>query len=152
MTTVLLVTLVMLFLPKLLALLLLLKDDQLRRSYGGMFAATLSVVLETVFSVLTAPVLMLFQTKFVLAILLRRAVGWPTQQRGDHMTSFKEAALAHGGHTLTGVIAGVLSYQYMPAFSGGSRRYCWVCCCRFRFRCYPAALPWAASRASWACS
>jgi membrane glycosyltransferase len=43
-----------------------------------MFAATLSVVLETVFSVLTAPVLMLFQTKFVLAILMRRAVGWPT--------------------------------------------------------------------------
>jgi len=116
MTTVLLVTLTMLFLPKLLALLLLLKDSRLRHGYGGMFAATLSVVLETVFSVLTAPVLMLFQTKFVLAILLRRAVGWPTQQRGDHMTSFKEAALAHGGHTLTGVVVGVLSYQYVPAF------------------------------------
>jgi len=116
MTTVLLVTLTMLFLPKGLALLLLLKDRRLRRDYGGMLKATLSVVLETVFSVLTAPVLMLFQTKFVLAILMRRAVGWPPQQRGDHMTSFREAAQTHGVQTLIGVVAGVLSYQYVPAF------------------------------------
>ena len=116
MTTVLLVTLTMLFLPKGLALLLLLKDSRLRRDYGGMFKATLSVVLETVFSVLTAPVLMLFQTKFVLAILMRRAVGWPPQQRGDHMTSFREAAQTHGVQTLIGVVAGVLSYLYVPAF------------------------------------
>ncbi len=116
MTTVLLVTLTMLFLPKLLALLLLLKDSTLLRAYGGLIGATASVVLETVFSVLTAPVLMLFQTKFVLAILMRRAVGWPPQQRGDHMTSFKEAALAHGVHTLIGVVIGVLSYWYVPAF------------------------------------
>jgi membrane glycosyltransferase len=55
MTTVLLVTLTMLFLPKLLALLLLLKDAKLLRAYGGLAAATWSVILETVFSVLTAP-------------------------------------------------------------------------------------------------
>ena len=116
MTTVLLVTLTMLFLPKLLALLLLLKDARLRRAYGGLFNATLSVLLETIFSVLTAPVLMLFQTKFVLAILMRKAVGWPPQQRGDHQTGFAEAALAHGGQTLIGLVAGTLSYLYVPAF------------------------------------
>ena len=116
MTTVLLVTLTMLFLPKLLALLLLLKDGKLLRAYGGLLGATASVVLETLFSVLTAPVLMLFQTKFVLAILMRRAVGWPPQQRGDHMTGFREAALTHGIHTLIGLVAGVLSYRYVPAF------------------------------------
>ena len=116
MTTVLLVTLAMLFLPKLLALALLLADAELRRAHGGMWRATLSVVLETVFSVLTAPVLMLFQTQFVLAILLRRAVGWPAQQRGDHQTGFQEAALVHGGQTLLGVAAGVLSYLYVPEF------------------------------------
>ena len=32
------------------------------------------------------------------------------------MTSFKEAALAHGGHTLIGLVVGLLSYQYVPAF------------------------------------
>jgi membrane glycosyltransferase len=81
-----------------------------------MWGATLSVLLETVFSVLTAPVLMLFQTKFVLAILMRKAVGWPPQQRGDHQTGFAEAALAHGGHTVIGLVAGTLSYLYVPAF------------------------------------
>jgi membrane glycosyltransferase len=116
MTTVLLVTLTMLFLPKLLALLLLLKDRRLVRAYGGIIGASLSVALETAFSVLTAPVLMLFQTKFVVAILMRRAVGWPSQQRGDHMTSFREAAFTHGFQTLIGVVAGVLSYLYIPAF------------------------------------
>ncbi len=124
MTTVLLVTLTMLFLPKLLALLLLLKDRRLARAYGGMLGASLSVALETAFSVLTAPVLMLFQTKFVLAILMRRAVGWPPQQRGDHMTGFREAALAHGVHTLIGVVAGILSYSMCRRFSGGSFRCC----------------------------
>jgi membrane glycosyltransferase len=47
---------------------------------------------------------------------MRRAVGWPPQQRGDHMTRFSEAALAHGSHTLIGLVAGVLSYQYVPSF------------------------------------
>ncbi len=116
MTTVLLVTLTMLFLPKLLALLLLLKDRRLLRAYGGIVGASLSVALETAFSVLTAPVLMLFQTKFVLAILMRRAVGWPPQQRGDRMTSFREAALTHGIQTGIGIVAGFLSYCYVPAF------------------------------------
>lgn len=116
MTTVLVVTLAMLFLPKLLALLLLLKDADRRRAYGGMLKASLSVLLESLFSVLLAPVLMLFQSKFVLAILFRRDVGWPPQRRGDHPTSFKEALIAHGGQTLLGLAAGVLTYYYVPDF------------------------------------
>ena len=116
MTTVLLVTLTMLFLPKLLALVLLLKDQALRARYGGLMNATFSVALETAFSVLTAPVMMLFQTKFVLAILMRRAVGWPPQQRGDHRTTLREAALTHGMQTLIGVGVGIVSYVYVPDF------------------------------------
>lgn len=116
MQTVLLVTLTMLFLPKLLALLLLLKDAQLRQAYGGLCKAACSVLLETIFSVLTAPVLMLFQSKFIVAILMRKAVGWPAQQRGDHQTGLLEASLAHGGHTLIGVSMGILSYLYVPNF------------------------------------
>jgi membrane glycosyltransferase len=65
---------------------------------------------------LTAPILMLYQSKFVVAILLRRSVGWPPQNRGDHRLSLKEATLAHGGQTLTGLGAGWLSYEYVPDF------------------------------------
>jgi membrane glycosyltransferase len=116
MTTVLLVTLAMLFLPKLWSFLLLLTRPRMLKSYGGMIRAALSVFFESVFSMLTAPILMLYQSKFVVAILLRRSVGWPPQNRGDHRLSLKEATLAHGGQTLTGLGAGWLSYEYVPDF------------------------------------
>jgi membrane glycosyltransferase len=116
MTTVLWVTLAMLFLPKLLALLLLAARPKLRAAYGGLPRAALSVLLESLLSVLYAPVLMLFQSKFVASILLRKAVGWPPQQRGDHQTGFAEALGTHGIQTLLAIGAGLLTYYYVPAF------------------------------------
>jgi membrane glycosyltransferase len=116
MTTVLLVTLAMLFLPKGWSLLLLLTRPKTFRHYGGIPRAVLSVFLESLFSVLTAPVLMLYQSKFVFSILARRSVGWPPQNRDDHRLSLREAARAHGGHTLVGLGAGWVSFQYVPDF------------------------------------
>ncbi|WP_295387565.1 glucans biosynthesis glucosyltransferase MdoH [uncultured Thiodictyon sp.] len=116
MTTVLWVTLAMLFLPKLLALVLLAAKRKLRPQFGGLVRATFSVLLESLFSVLLAPVLMLFQSKFVAAILLRQNVGWPAQQRGDHQTGFAEAFGTHLSHTLIAAVVGFLSYRYVPAF------------------------------------
>jgi membrane glycosyltransferase len=116
MTTVLIVTLTMLFLPKILALVLLLFQPRRLRQYGGTLKVSLSVFLETLFSTLLAPVLMLFQTKFVLAILSRRTIGWPAQQRSDHATGLQEAASAHGEQMLVALVAGALSYGYVPAF------------------------------------
>jgi len=116
MTTVLLVTLAMLFAPKLLGLLLLFIRRRQVRAYGGYIRVMLSVFFESVFSVLTAPVLMLYQSKFVVAILLRRSIGWPPQNRGDHRLSLKEATLAHGSQTLIGIAAGAASYVYIPSF------------------------------------
>ncbi len=115
MATVLVVTLFMLFLPKLLALALLLKQHTLPL-YGGALKAGLSVLLETLISVLLAPILMLFQTSFVVAILLRRNISWSTQQREDHQTGLFEAIAAHGTHTLLGFIVGWFSYHYINNF------------------------------------
>ena len=117
MATVLVVTLIMLFLPKGYAvLLLLLREPRKLRQYGGFIHVCASVVTESLFSVLLAPVLMLFQTKFVLAILFRKAIGWPPQRRGDHATGLVEAVQAHGGHTLAGIGAGLITYYYVPSF------------------------------------
>jgi membrane glycosyltransferase len=116
MTTVLWVTLAMLFLPKLLALALLGIKRGLGAQFGGLPKAGASVLIESLFSVLLAPILMLFQSKFVLAILLRKAVGWPPQQRGDHQTGLAEAMGAHWIHTMVAIIAGTLSYIYVPDF------------------------------------
>ena len=114
--TVLLVTLSILFLPKLLAFGLLIAEPERWSRFGGPARAGVSVVLESLFSVLAAPVLMLFQTKFVIAILLRRSIGWPAQQRVDRSTTLSEAMVAHGSHAVLGVVAGVVTWRYVPGF------------------------------------
>jgi membrane glycosyltransferase len=114
MTTVMVVTLTMLFLPKLFGLLLAWGRPALTRAYGGYTRLGVGVLLETLFSSLTAPILMLYQSKFVLAILLRRSIGWPAQQRGDHALGLRDAARAHGGQTCLGIVAGVVSFLWIP--------------------------------------
>ena len=116
MESVLIFTLSMLFLPKLMALGLMALDSTRRRAFGGIVRASLSVVMESLYSILVAPVLMLFQTKFVWAILLRRTIGWPSQQRGDRSTSLREAVSAHGVQTLFGLALAVLAFFYLPGY------------------------------------
>ena len=116
MNIVLMFTLAMLFLPKLMALIVIAASRTQRRGFGGIVRATISALLESVFSILVAPILMLYQSRFVWAILLRRTIGWPSQQRGDHRTRFGEAVSAHRMHTLIGLSAGFLSYFYVPDF------------------------------------
>ncbi|BAP57938.1 glucosyl transferase [Thioploca ingrica] len=116
MITVLLVTLAMLFLPKGLALLLLFRQPETVAYYGGAVKASLSMALETLTSLLIAPILMLFQTKFVMAILLRRSINWSNQRRADHQTGLLEALSTHGGQTLLGIVAVWYSYTYVNDF------------------------------------
>jgi membrane glycosyltransferase len=116
MNIVLIFTLAMLFLPKIMALIVIASNRTNRRAFGGIVRPTISALLETLFSILVAPILMLYQTKFVWAILFRRTIGWPTQQRGDHRTHFSEAVSAHGTQTVIGLAAGLISYFYVPDF------------------------------------
>ena len=116
MTTVLGVTLAMLFLPKFWSLVLAVLRWRTLKGYGGLFRASISVFLESLFSMLTAPILMLYQSKFVVAILLRKSVGWPPQNRDEHRLSLWEALQAHGEQTLIGLFCGWVSYQYVPGF------------------------------------
>lgn len=56
---------VLLFLPKLLSILLIWCKGT--KEYGGFWRVTLSLLLEVLFSVLLAPVRMLFHTVFVVS-------------------------------------------------------------------------------------
>jgi membrane glycosyltransferase len=116
MNIVLIFTLAMLFLPKLMALIVIASNRKQRCGFGGLLRATVSALLETVFSILVAPILMLYQTRFVWAILFRRSIGWPTQQRGDHRTRFSEAVSAHAMQTMIALAAGLVSYFYVPDY------------------------------------
>jgi membrane glycosyltransferase len=61
-----------------------------------------SLLLEIVFSVLLAPIRMLFHTQFVLAALTGLGVHWKSPPREDAQTTWGEAFRRHGAHTVLG--------------------------------------------------
>lgn len=117
-------TLTLLFLPKILALLQCLFDWRRARRFGGIPALLGGLLLETLYSALIAPIVMLFHTKFVLWLLMGKKVEWGTQQRGAVGTSWREAFDAHGGQMLLGTawltaaffIEPILGYWLLPVF------------------------------------
>jgi membrane glycosyltransferase len=110
-------TLFLLFLPKLLSLLLILRHKKTARPFGGRLRATASVLLEHLFSMLITPVLMLFHSRFVLGVIAGEEVGWGPQRRGGKDgIDWGEAFEAYAGHTLVGVLWGLLAWHINPAF------------------------------------
>jgi membrane glycosyltransferase len=97
---------VMLFLPKALALADLARDKERRRAFGGMVHATLGAVAETAFSALHAPLQMLWHSKFVAASLFLAGVHWGPQKRGSEGTDWPEAVREHWAHTTIGIVWG----------------------------------------------
>jgi membrane glycosyltransferase len=90
----------LLFLPKLLSIVLVLRQPEGARPYGGVVRLAASVLLEIVLSSLLAPIRMVFHSRFVVANLLGRTVTWRSQERGDAETTWREALRQHGFDTL----------------------------------------------------
>ncbi|MEI9962432.1 MAG: hypothetical protein WDM76_15255 [Limisphaerales bacterium] len=72
--------------------------------------ATISVIGETIFSTLHAPLLMLWHTRFVITNMMGMSVGWKTQQRDADGTAWTFAMRRHWGHTLIGVVWGAFAW------------------------------------------
>jgi membrane glycosyltransferase len=109
------ICMVVILLPKALALADLAQDGERRRAFGGLARATTSACLETVFSALHAPLLMLWHTRFVVTNLLGVSVGWGPQTRAAGGTSWRLAVRRHWGHTLIGLIWGGFMWQLGPS-------------------------------------
>ena len=115
-----------LFLPKVLALIDLAFDWERRRAFGGLARTTAGVVVETIFSTLHAPLLMLWHTRFVVTNLFGASVSWSRQRRGTDGTTWWFALRRHWGHTLIGLVWGLFMWQlnrylfwwFTPVFTG----------------------------------
>jgi membrane glycosyltransferase len=105
---------VLLFLPKLLSIILIWAKGA--KEYGGRLKVTLSMLLEMLFSMLLAPVRMLFHTRFVLAAFLGWAATWNSPQRDDDSTPWSEAIKRHGSQTLLGAAWAALVIWLNPSF------------------------------------
>ncbi|MFL9922849.1 glucans biosynthesis glucosyltransferase MdoH [Herbaspirillum lusitanum] len=107
-------TATILFLPKVLSVLLFAAKGA--RGFGGVLALTCSMLIELLFSMLLAPVRMLFHTRFVLGAYLGWALSWKSPPRADNETGWDEALRRHGMHSIIGVAWGAIVFWLNPSF------------------------------------
>ncbi|KHK54145.1 glucosyltransferase MdoH [Ralstonia sp. A12] len=107
-------TATVLFLPKILSVLVLWAQGPKR--FGGALHLALSMAIEAAFSVLAAPVRMLFHTRFVTAAFLGWKVHWKSPPREDAQTHWGDAVRRHGLHTVIGIVWAAIVYWLNPSF------------------------------------
>lgn len=104
----------LLFIPKLFATALVLRTEKLRRAHGGAIKVVASVLVESLFSILLAPIMMLSQSGFVLSIVMGRAAGWNTQKRSEGGGGWARLLRSFLLHTIIGVVAAFFVWKYLP--------------------------------------
>jgi membrane glycosyltransferase len=107
-------TLVLLYAPKLLAMVVLFTQPAAIKEHGGVGGVVRSVLLESLLATLFAPVAMLAHSWFLLNILVGRATGWTTQARSDRALPFWFVVRNFWPHTLIGVAVTVALYRFAP--------------------------------------
>jgi membrane glycosyltransferase len=125
------VTMALLFLPKIWGVIALARNSRvgsqesevasraapnaLPTPDSGLLAPALaSVGIETLVSMLIAPIMMLMHTHFVISTLLGKRVTWNAQQRDDCRVSLADAIAVHGWHTLAGLVIGCIAWLWAP--------------------------------------
>ena len=118
------VTAVLLFGPKILAILWALADPARRIGFGGGLRMTRGVIADIALSILMAPVAMLTQTINLFGILMGRKSNWNGQTRdrdgmamGDAIWLFKWHLLLGAGLTLLAIRADALGWT-LPVVAG----------------------------------
>ena len=85
------------------------------RKFGGRPNFIATMLVETVFFALMAPVLMIFHSRFVLMIILGQSVRWVTQRRSVGTLDWREPILTFGGVTLIfGIGWGIVAWIVSP--------------------------------------
>jgi membrane glycosyltransferase len=106
-------TMSFLLLPKAWAAIAMTRHTQ-RCPSGSESRVLASVLIETFASMLTAPIMMLLHTRFVISILLGVKVTWTAQRRDDCGVPLREAFRTHYPHTLAGVVLGGIAWLWAP--------------------------------------
>jgi membrane glycosyltransferase len=107
-------TIIILLLPKLMGLIVTLVHRNKR--FGGAIKLILGSLIETVFAIIVAPLMMVFHAYFVVCVFLGKKVKWDAQPREGRMVPWKEAF----GYTLLSTIValawGSTAYYFTPVF------------------------------------
>ncbi|MCA1788680.1 MAG: glucans biosynthesis glucosyltransferase MdoH [Thioalkalivibrio sp.] len=107
-------TLLMLLLPKMLGVGLAMFSRP--QAFGGAPRLVASGVIETLFSVLIAPLMMAFHGLFVVAVAFGRNVTWAAQPREGRVVAWSEAWRRTGGFVLGAGSWALLLAWFAPGF------------------------------------
>ena len=109
-----LATMAVVLMPKALGLVLEIKRARYAREPLGALRAVLGVALETVFSILLSPILMVTQTVAVFQVLFGVDSGWRAQRRDTCGLSLSAALKLHYHQMLLGAALAVLCWKATP--------------------------------------
>lgn len=109
-TQVLLVTLILLFGPKVLSVIWAMADRERRASYGGAKGILSSVALDVPLSILTAPAIALTQTIDLINIVRGKPSGWNPQSRVRDGLAAADAMPRYRWHLGIGVVLVFVSF------------------------------------------
>jgi len=115
MLTVFSISMVMLLVPKFLSLYLMTRNRERARQYGGRMALLGSTLLETAISIVFAPVMAYYHSRFVLTTLMGKSVTWSCQHRDETNVSFGQAWAMHRDVMVFYAILGGLVAWTTPA-------------------------------------
>ncbi|QDV56920.1 glucans biosynthesis glucosyltransferase MdoH [Rosistilla oblonga] len=105
----------LLLLPKLWGVLLVSQRRMRVARHGGYLALWASALLETVCSVLLSPIMAVFHTRYVIAVLTGTNVRWSAQQRDERSVSWGEATRQFSGLTIGGLLVTALLAIFVPS-------------------------------------
>lgn len=104
-------TIALLFIPKILGTITALPRT---RHFGGGLRLFLSSLFETLLSILLAPVMLFFYTKFVVLTMLGIRVSWKTQNRSGSGIPLGDAIREYWQPTFAGIIATAACLHWTP--------------------------------------
>ncbi len=104
----------LLLLPKLMSMVVALTHK--RAAFGGSLKLIASTLVETVFAILIAPLMMVFHSYFVICVFLGRKVRWEAQSREGRMIPWGQALYRTAFVGLVAIAWGGITYLYAPEF------------------------------------
>lgn len=107
-------TIIILLLPKLMGVIVTLVHRKQR--FGGALKLMLGSVIETVFAIIVAPLMMVFHAYFVVCVFLGKKVKWDAQPREGRMVPWKEAFSYTLLSSLVAIMWGSVAYYFTPVF------------------------------------
>jgi len=113
-----LATMAVVLIPKAVGLILELRRVAAAGERGGALRVTGGVLVETLFSMLIAPILMATQTTAVAQILIGMDAGWKPQRRDETGIRVSESFRFHAWHILVGLALASLSFTVSVSLMG----------------------------------